>query len=567
MRVPNVPSSSIKLMLFPFSLEGAARIWLEKEPHRSIQTWDDLVSKLINQFFPPSKTTNLPPVSSPTPASVKAAEPNCVTCGAYQASAYQDPIPQTQSVSQTDFESYIKANDAVLRNMQNQCQNVQNQLANLTDMLSKFMSSNTASSSGSGTLPSNTITNPKKELKGITTRSGVAYQGPTIPTPPKVVKQGTKVTKDQVEAPSSQISGPMPNVKSSIPYPLRRDNERRRDQDNEQIEKFYEIFKDMRMDECLALADLGASINLMLFSVWEALSLSELTPTCMTLELADRSVSKPIGIAKDVSFKVATRKDHFPLPFMDQMLERLAGNEFYCFPDGFSGYFQIPIDPRDQEKTTFTCPYGTFAYRRMPFGLCNAPGTFQRCMLAIFHDMVEKTMEVFMDDFSVFGNSFENYLSHLDKMLQSCEDTNLSLNWEKSHFMVKEGIVLGHKIPKNRIEVDRAKVDVIAKLPHPTTVKGNFIVKGMTSQQKNKFFKDVKHYFWDDPFLLKIYADQVIRRCVHGKNRASWSDKLDDTLWAFRTAYKTPIGCTPYKLGYGKAAIFRLNSSTKPIGP
>nr|GFB33142.1 hypothetical protein [Tanacetum cinerariifolium] len=107
----------------------------------------------------------------------------------------------------------------------------------------------------------------------------------------------------------------------------------------------------------------------------------------------------------------------------------------------------------------------------MPFGLCNAPGTFQRCMLAIFHDMIKKTMEVFMDDFSVFGNSFENYLSHLDRMLQRCEDTNLSLNWEKSHFMVKEGIVLGHKISKNGIEVDRAKVDVIAKFLHPTTVK------------------------------------------------------------------------------------------------
>nr|GFB32504.1 reverse transcriptase domain-containing protein [Tanacetum cinerariifolium] len=168
----------------------------------------------------------------------------------------------------------------------------------------------------------------------------------------------------------------------------------------------------------------------------------------------------------------ATRKDHFPLPFMDQMLERLAGNNYYCFLDGFSGYFQIPIDPRDQEKTTFTCPYGTFAYRCMPFGLCNAPGTFLRCMLAIFYDMVEKTMEVFMDDFSIFGNSFENCLSRLDKMLQRFEDTNLSLNWEKSHFMVKEGIVLGHKISKNGIEVERAKVDVIAKLPHPTTVKG-----------------------------------------------------------------------------------------------
>nr|GEY21800.1 reverse transcriptase domain-containing protein [Tanacetum cinerariifolium] len=122
------------------------------------------------------------------------------------------------------------------------------------------------------------------------------------------------------------------------------------------------------------------------------------------------------------------------------------------------------------EKTTFTCPYETFAYRRMPFGLCNAPGTFQRCMLAIFHDMVEKTMEVFMDDFSVFGNSFENRLSRLDKMLQRCEDTKLCLNWEKSHFMVREGIVLGHKISKNRIEVDKAKIDVIAKLPYPITV-------------------------------------------------------------------------------------------------
>ncbi|GJZ34497.1 reverse transcriptase domain-containing protein [Tanacetum coccineum] len=125
-----------------------------------------------------------------------------------------------------------------------------------------------------------------------------------------------------------------------------------------------------------------------------------------------------------------------------------------------------------EHKAYFTCPYGTFAYRRMPFGLCNAPGTFQRCMMAIFHDMIEKTMEVFMDDFSVFGDSFSTCLSHLEKMLKRCEDTNLSLNWEKSHFMVKEGIVLGHKISKSGIEVDRAKVEVIAKLPHPTTVKG-----------------------------------------------------------------------------------------------
>ncbi|GJY69054.1 reverse transcriptase domain-containing protein [Tanacetum coccineum] len=168
----------------------------------------------------------------------------------------------------------------------------------------------------------------------------------------------------------------------------------------------------------------------------------------------------------------ATRKDHFPLPFMDQMLERLARNEFYYFLDGFLRYFQIPIDPQDQEKTTFTCPYGTFAYRRMPFGLCNAPSTFQRCMMVIFHDMIKKTIEVLMDDFSVFGDSFDLCLSNLEKMLKRYEDTNLVLNWEKCHFMYREGIVLGHKISKSRIEVDHAKVDVIAKIPHSTTVKG-----------------------------------------------------------------------------------------------
>nr|GEU45693.1 hypothetical protein [Tanacetum cinerariifolium] len=345
------------------------------------------------------------------------------------------------------------------------------------------------------------------------------------------------------------------------------------------------------------------------------------------------------------------------------------------------------------------------------------------CLMAIFHDMIKKTMEVFMDDFSVFRNSFQTCLSHLEKMLKRCEDTNLCLNWEKSHFMVKEGIVLGHKISKNEIKVDKAKVDMITKLPHPTTVKGlgqrqekhfrpihyaskimteaesnytttenemlavvyafekfrsylimnksivytndsalkylfakkdskarllrwvlllqeftfkvigtkgaenlaadqlsrlenphqnmlgpkeinesfpletlnmvssrgnsstswfseftnyyvgNFVVKGMSSQQKNKLFNDVKHCFWDDPFLFKICTDQVIRRFgtleplsvieegtssmtslqrTGGENHASWSNKLDDALWAFRTDYNTPIGCTPYKLVYGK---------------
>nr|GEV46406.1 retrovirus-related Pol polyprotein from transposon 17.6 [Tanacetum cinerariifolium] len=229
----------------------------------------------------------------------------------------------------------------------------------------------------------------------------------------------------------------------------------------------------------------------------------------------------------------ATQKDYFPLLFMDQMLERLAGNQYYCFLKGFSSNFQIPIDPKDQEKTTFTCPYGTFAYHRMPFGLCNAPGT----------------------------NSFQSCLSYLERMLKRCEDTNLCLNWEKSQFMVKEGIVLSHKISKQGIEVDKAKVDVITKLPYPTTIKdwdmpfelmcnasdfaiGNFIDKGMSSQQKSKFFKDVKHYFWDN--LIKSSEGVYQARKPLKSSRLSIIDLQE-------TAYKTPIGCTPYKLVYGKA--------------
>nr|GEY36227.1 reverse transcriptase domain-containing protein [Tanacetum cinerariifolium] len=359
---------SIKLMLFPFSLEGAARIWLEKEPHRSIFTWDDLVLKFINQFFPPSKTTNLrneitnfqqhfdescseawdrfkdllrayphhgfselhqldtfynalnlkdqdslnsatggnfldkmpceclaiieskskvccsrnklvvskvstntstfgisPDVvelkdmvkallldkksQNQSPAPVKAFEESCVTCGGAHSyrnfpatdgnvyrdniqefvsqtstvnynqgntsyrppmmsnqirpPAYQAPAPQTQGVSKEDFLAYVKANDAVMRNMQTQGQNMQNQLINLTDLITKFVNSNSASTSSSGTLPSNIIANPRSDLNAITTRSGVSYDGPQILHPPsflhKVVDDEPEATKDTVQ--------------------------------------------------------------------------------------------------------------------------------------------------------------------------------------------------------------------------------------------------------------------------------------------------------------------------------------------------------------------------------
>ena len=167
-----------------------------------------------------------------------------------------------------------------------------------------------------------------------------------------------------------------------------------------------------------------------------------------------------------------TRNDHFPLPFIDQMLDRLAGHPHLCFLDGYSGYNQIAIAPEDQEKNTFTCPFGTFAFRRMPFGLCNAPATFQRCMMSIFLDLAEEVMEIFMDDFTVYGSSFENCLHNLGTVLHRCQDKNLALNWEKCHFMVKEGIVSGHMIYAARLEVDKAKVSIIKNLMPPTTVKG-----------------------------------------------------------------------------------------------
>ncbi|GJS10925.1 reverse transcriptase domain-containing protein [Tanacetum coccineum] len=413
-------------------------------------------------------------------------------------------------------------------------------MANLMDILTKFVNSNTASSSGSGTLPDNTVTNPKEDLKGITTRSGVAYQGPTIPisssSPPKVVEREPKLTKDK-----ALVSAPKPNLKLSILYPSRLNDQKRREKANDQIEKFYEIFRDLSFEisftDALILMPKFASTLKALIGNKEKLSEMARTPLnehfneTPELELKDLPPhleyaflegddKLPVIIVKDlkneekaalievlkshkraIAWKLsdikgidpefcthkilmeedyeptvqhqrrvnpkihdvikkeveklldagliypisdspwvspvhcvpkkggmtvvkndendliptrlvtgwrvcidyrklneATRKDHFPLPFMDQMLERLAGNQFYCFLDGFSVYFQIPIDSKDQEKTTFTCPYGTFAYRRMPFGLCNAPGTFQRCMMAIFYDMIEKTMEVFMDD-------------------------------------------------------------------------------------------------------------------------------------------------------------------------
>nr|GEW79152.1 reverse transcriptase domain-containing protein [Tanacetum cinerariifolium] len=760
-KVNGVIDDALCLYLFPHSLKNHATAWFDRLPRNSINTFEQMVKMFLGKYFPPSMVTKLRNEITnfrqrPDESLFKAWEryklsidrcPNHNMLPVTQIDTFYNSLSlrhydtiNVVAAQRSDSSSSITSSyDLEIAALKAEMAEINKNLIRVlqpplakprTYMLREpikvihtNLKMNNASSSGSRTLPGNTITNLKEDLKGITTQSGTTYQGPTIPTTfsslPQVVECEIEVTKYMmpptnngstkyiqplvvqvenlilnselvvapiIESVVAPVSALKSNQKPSIPYPSRLHDQKLRDKANDQKEKFFQIFQDLnsnisfvdalilmpKMDESLALADLGASINLMPLSIWNKLSLPELSPTCMTLELTDRSISHPIGVAKDVFVKTeralidvfegeltlrvgkeaitfnldqtsrysanyndmtanridvivmaceeysqevlsfsdviasgnptpyydlivstssstltpfedsdflleevdaflafeddptspeeisclkfeknlkfvklndkssmdeppevelkdlpphleyaflegndklpviiakdlsdeektalinvlkshkraitwklsdikAIRKDHFPLPFMDQMLERLAGNEYYCFLDGFSGYFQIPIDPKDQEKTTFTYPYGMFAYRRMPFGLCNAPATFQRCMMAIFRDMIEKTMEVFMDDFSVFGNSFETCFSHLEKMLKRCEDTNLCLNWEKIHFIVKEGIVLGHKISKNEIEVDKAKVDVIAKLPHYNTPK-------ITTTQRN----------------------------------------------------------------------------------
>jgi hypothetical protein len=155
---------------------------------------------------------------------------------------------------------------------------------------------------------------------------------------------------------------------------------------------------------------------------------------------------------------LSTHKYHFSLPFMDQMLERLTCKSFYCFLDGYSGYNQIIINLEDQEKTIF----GTYAYKRKPFDLRNAPTTFERCMMSICSDYVERIIEVFMNDFTMYDDSFDKCLENLSLVLKRCSETNLVLNYEKCYFMVEQGIVLGDVVSSRGLEVDKAKIDVIS---------------------------------------------------------------------------------------------------------
>nr|GEY97631.1 reverse transcriptase domain-containing protein [Tanacetum cinerariifolium] len=403
MRVPNVPSSSIKLMLFLFFLEGAAWIWLEKEPPRSILNWDDLVSIFINQFFPPSKTTNLR--NEIMRFQQRSDELFYEAWDRFNDLLRAGPHHGFFELHQLDtFYNALNVNDqdslnsaasgSFLDKMPHEWLKIIKSKSKVRQSRAKEVVAKVSTSSSTPAISSD-VAVLKDMVRTLLLHKKNQSSAPALsptPAPVKAVEsncvtcggahsyQNCPATSGNVYRDNIQ-DAPLPNLKPCIPNPSRRDNERRRNQANEQIEKFYEIFKDMSfkisftdalilmpkfastlkalignkeklsemartsmnehclavilnklprklgdhdkflipyefpgMDECLALADLGASINIMPLSVWEGLSLPKLTPTCMTLELADRSVSKPIGIAKDVSVKVGVF--HFPADFV-----------------------------------------------------------------------------------------------------------------------------------------------------------------------------------------------------------------------------------------------------------
>ena len=167
----------------------------------------------------------------------------------------------------------------------------------------------------------------------------------------------------------------------------------------------------------------------------------------------------------------ATKKDHFPLPFIDQVLDTLVGKKYFSFLDEYSGYNKISIAPEDQDKTTFSCPWGTFAYSVLPCGLCNAPTTFQWVVISIFANISHDCMEIYMDDFTKFGVTFEEAMINLQKVLVRCQEHNLTLNSEKCFMLMQEGVVLSHFISAAGIQVDPTKIEVIQTLPIPTKLK------------------------------------------------------------------------------------------------
>ncbi|GJZ34524.1 reverse transcriptase domain-containing protein, partial [Tanacetum coccineum] len=507
--------------------------------------------------------------------------------------SYQSLI-QTQVTTSSDLEKFKKTNEASMQAMRNHISNLKSELRNemqsimqnqnntfknemrnemqatmsnqtneLKNMMDSFFQMNTASSSGSGSLPSNTVAKPRGDLKAITTRSGISYDGPPISPPlfPEVEEREPEVTKDTVQ-PSTENIQPLvvqiqasindpvvaPKPKPSIPYPSRANKQKLCEKDDILASKFVEIFRELHFE--LSFAD--ALLHMPKFASMEWLNARPwpVTPPKYQSIMATRDYRE---------LNDATRKDHFSLPFMDQMLERFAINEYYCFLDGFSGYFQIPIDPKDQDKTTFTCPYGTFATEYASLVYVNAhalpkvhDGHFPR------HDR---------------GNNGDDELTTKKPLISS----RLAIIDPPGDIMVPTTPLRKSLIP---VSIGRLFTEMPMTWSHSVTlvnVKGIDFMGPFLSSRGNKYILVSIDYLskWVEAKVMLKYGvthrlstayhpqtsgqvevlnrglKRILERTI-GKNRASWSDKLDDALWDFRTAFKTPIGSTPYKLVYGK---------------
>nr|GEX75972.1 retrovirus-related Pol polyprotein from transposon 17.6 [Tanacetum cinerariifolium] len=636
-RHPEVPNTMIKLLLFPFSLEGEARIWLDKEPLRSILTWEDLVSKFINKFFPPSKTTYLR--NEITNFLQKPNEMFNEACESFKDFLRQCPHHGISELHQLDtFYNALNPNDqdaldsAAGGNFLDQiprefCRllkasprlDIQKQIAasledkldirmnrfekSLNDMKNSFVTPTAPIKAVVEVCVTCGANHSYNQWSSLSKPSTTSSKLPKPPIPPPGVEQQEPTEETtNTELPSTEdIQPSISHRLMKVIFYFSKKSTLFLAIDDEPISpKFDATYYDPE-GEILILEGLlnsdpeppppnqkhyfpEAHKDLKVIELKNDNSSNDEPPK---VELKELPPHLEYALLDNFSPKVQNQRRVNPKihDVIKKEVEKLL-DAGLIYPISDSPW--IPIDPKDQEKTTFTCPYGTFAYKRMPFRLCNALGTFQRCMMAIFHDMIEQTMEVFIDDFLVFENSFSTCLTNLERMLKRCEDTKLALNWEKSHFMVKEAFrTLKEKLTKAPIRIapnwdqpfelmcdasDFAVGAVLGQRVEKHFRPIHYVSKTMTQAESNYTttekemlavvyaFKNFRSYLIMNKSI--VYTDHSALKTV-GENRALWSDKLKDALWDFRTAFKTPISCTPYRLFYGKSCPLPLEFKHK----